>query len=79
MVKKVTESYVCDRCEREGIRYAIVFPTATLLLDRCELHAKKIEALRDEPGEWVSSTSPGKTVFKKTSIAELRQAVEKKT
>lgn len=77
MVKEVTERFRCDRCDKVGARYAIAFTDATLLLDRCETHAKKIEALRDEPGEWVSNTPTHKAVFKKTSLAELKLALQK--
>ena len=76
MVKKVTEQYECDKCGKVGERYAVTFPDATLMLDRCALHAKKLEGLRNEVGEWVSNL-PARQVFKKTSLAELRSVVKK--
>lgn len=74
MVKRVVEQFECDRCGKDASRYSIVYPEATLILDRCQLHAKKLEALRNETGEWVSNTS-GRQAFKKSSLADLRLAV----
>lgn len=74
MVKRTLELFECDVCEAEGLRYQIVFPEGTKILDRCERHAKKIEALRDEQGEWVAPKS-GKATFRKSSLQDLRLAV----
>lgn len=76
MVKRTLELFECDRCGKEGHRYTVTFPEdGTLVLDRCEQHAKKIEALREEPGEWLQPRG-GKQNFRKSSPAEIRQAIE---
>ena len=73
MVRKTLELFECDVCGREGVRYQIIFEEGTRILDRCTTHAKKIEALKDEPGEWqVRGT---KASFRKSSISEIRAAV----
>jgi len=76
MVKRTLEVFECDKCGNEGTRYSVTFPEGTLVLDRCETHAKKIDALRNEVGEWVATGSLGRNSFKKSSVAELRAAVE---
>jgi hypothetical protein len=76
MVKRTLEVFECDRCGKEGQRYSVTFPEGTLVMDRCETHARKIEALREETGEWVQITAGGRQGFKKTSLVELRAAVE---
>lgn len=76
MVKRTLELFECDKCGAEGRRYTVTFPEeGTLVLDRCEQHAKKIEALRNETGEWLTSRG-GKQAFRKSSPAEIRQAIE---
>ena len=75
MVKRTLELFECDKCGNEGQRYSVTFPEGTLVLDRCETHAKKIEALRDEVGEWVHGAA-GRNTFRKSSLVELREAVE---
>jgi hypothetical protein len=52
MAKVTLERYNCDVCEQEGERYTLSFPDGIKVLDRCERHAKKIIALRDEAGEF---------------------------
>lgn len=74
MVKRTLELFECDVCGREGKRYQIVFEDGTKVLDRCPLHGKKLEALRDEKGEWASQR-PGKATFRKSTMADLRLAV----
>lgn len=74
MVKRTLELYECDVCGKDGKRYQIVFEDGTKILDRCETHAKKLEAFREEPGEWVTP-KPGKATFRKSTITELRAAV----
>ena len=76
MVKRTLEVFECDKCGNEGQRYSVTFPEGTLVMDRCETHAKKLEALRNETGDWVTSSSIGRNSFKKTSLVELRQQVE---
>lgn len=76
MVRRVMEHFECDRCGRPGQRYTIVFTDGSLALDRCETHGKKMEALRDEPGEWIDPhASTPKRTFKKSTIADLRLAM----
>lgn len=75
MVKRTLELFECDRCGKEAKRYTVLFEEGTKVLDRCELHGRKLEALKEEPGEWVT-TRAGKAAFKKSSVAELRLAVE---
>lgn len=76
MVKKTLELYECDKCGENGKRYSILFEDGTLLLDRCARHATKIEALRNEQGEWAPITHSGLGGFRKSNLAELRLAVE---
>ena len=75
-MKRTLELYDCDKCGNEGQRYSVVFPEGALVMDRCELHAKKLEALRSEVGEWVHTQSLGRNSFKKSTLVELRSAVE---
>lgn len=75
MVKRTLELYECDRCGKEAKRYSISYEDGTLVLDRCETHNKKLEALRDEPGEWLTPRG-NKNSFHKSTLAEVRQAVE---
>ena len=75
MVKRTLELFECDRCGKEAKRYTVLFEDGTKVLDRCALHAKKIEALREEAGEWIPPRG-GKSSFRKTDIRELRLAVE---
>lgn len=75
MVKRTLELFECDKCGQEAKRYSVVFEEGTLVLDRCPAHAKKLEALRDEVGEWLTPR-PSRSAFHKSSPAELRLAVE---
>lgn len=75
MVKRTLELYECDRCGKEAKRYSISYEDGTLVLDRCETHNKKLEALREEVGEWLTPRA-GKSSFHKSTLAEVRQAVE---
>lgn len=77
MVKRTLELYECDRCGKEAQRYSISFPNGdgVLVMDRCEQHAKKLEAFRDEPGEWLRPRE-GKQSFHKSSPEELRARIE---
>lgn len=76
MVKRTLEVFECDKCGNEGQRYSVIFPEGTLVLDRCETHARKILALRSEVGEWVQTGTMGRNTFRKSSVSELRAAVE---
>ena len=71
------ELYECDRCGKEAQRYSISFPNGdgVLVLDRCEQHGKKLEALRDEPGEWLRPRE-GRQSFQKSTPDELRLRLE---
>lgn len=78
MVKKTLEAYECDRCGDPATRYSMAFEEGeTLLMDRCPKHNKKLEALRDEPGEWVT---PGgrKSTFKKSSPMDIQLAIARR-
>lgn len=74
MVKRTLELFECDMCGDEGQRYQIVYEDGTRVLDRCARHAKKLEAFRDEPGEWLSDKQ-GKATFRKSTPADLRLAL----
>lgn len=74
MVKRTLELFECDKCGNQAKRYSIVFEEGTLVLDRCELHAKQLEKLRDEKGEWLTPRV-GKTAFHKSSLSEVRAAL----
>lgn len=76
MVKRTLEVFECDKCGDEGQRYSVTFPDGTLVMDRCETHARKLDALRAEQGEWVQLGATGRQGFKKTSLSELRASVE---
>lgn len=76
MVKVTLEQTECDVCRRPGERYTVAYPDGMKVLDRCETHARKLKALRDEPGEWTSiapaSGKRGLTVLSPTEIAARR-------
>lgn len=74
MVKRTLEVFECDICGEDGQRYQIVFAEGTKILDRCPRHAKNIEKLRDEKGEW-QQPKQGKATFRKSTIGDLRLAV----
>lgn len=74
MVKRTLELFECDVCGKEGKRYQVVFEDGTKVMDRCPTHAKKLEALREEKGEWASQR-PAKATFRKSTLADLRLAV----
>lgn len=74
MVRRTVELYECDKCGAEATRYSIVFPDATLILDRCMKHNRKIETLREEQGEWVTNKG-AKASFRKSSLADIRVAM----
>lgn len=76
MVKRTLELFECDKCGKDGQRYSVSFPEdGTLILDRCEQHAKPLEKLRDEPGEWMQAR-PGKQSFHKSSLQDIRLAIQ---
>ena len=52
MAKVTLEHIECDVCHTRGERYTISFPEGMKILDRCNSHAKKIIAFKNEPGEW---------------------------
>lgn len=76
MVKKTLEMYECDRCGKEGQRYTVLFSDGTMVLDRCPEHAKQLEKLRSEPGEWLTSREGRRMHFHKSTMEELRTAVK---
>jgi hypothetical protein len=72
MVRKTVELYECDVCGADGERYIITFPEdGTLALDRCEKHARKVVALKDEKGSWQQSN--GRSTFKVSSLEEIQK------
>lgn len=75
-VKVTLERLVCDVCQEDGARYTIAFPDGTKILDRCEKHAKKIIALRDEVGDWspLESRKSGIEVVTVAEVAARRKA-----
>jgi pyruvate formate-lyase activating enzyme-like uncharacterized protein len=75
MVKRTLELFECDKCGQEAKRYSVVFDEGTLVLDRCTQHARQLEKLREEKGEWLTPRN-GKTSFHKSSLSEVRAAVE---
>lgn len=74
MVKRTVELFECDVCGKDATRYQVVFEDGTKILDRCETHGRKLEKLREEPGDWVIPKSQ-KSTFHKSSLIELRAAV----
>lgn len=77
MVRKTVELFECDVCGEPGERYTISFPEdGTLCLDRCEKHARKILALRDEKGTWAQAN--GRSTFKVSSVEDIQKQVKKR-
>lgn len=77
MVRKTVELFECDICGSAGERYTISFPEdGTLSLDRCERHAKKILALREEQGSWAQSN--GRAAFKVSSLEDIEKQKRKR-
>ena len=72
MVRRTLEVFECDKCGREGKRYTVLFEEGALVLDRCELHGKKLEALRSEKGDWRENKA-SRSAFRKSTPDELRQ------
>lgn len=56
VVKVTLERLECDVCGDEAVRYTVSYPDGMKVLDRCERHAKKVLALRDEAGNWSAFT-----------------------
>jgi len=71
MVKVTLEAFHCDVCGDEGDRYTVGYRDGMKILDRCPRHATKLEALRNEKGDWQAS-SP-RSEFKVSSIDEIKQ------
>lgn len=71
-MKVTLERLVCDVCQEDGERYTLAFPDGTKVLDRCEKHAKKIIALRDEVGQW-SPLEGRKSGIQVTTVQEIAQ------
>lgn len=74
MVRRTLEVFECDKCGKDGKRYTILFEDGALILDRCEAHGKKLEALREETGSWRDNRA-GKAVFHKSTPEELQRAL----
>ncbi len=75
MVRKTLEVFECDKCGRDGHRYTVLYEDGALVMDRCDTHNKKLEALREETGEWREARAM-KSTFKKSTPEELRQALQ---
>lgn len=74
MVRRTLEVFECDKCGREGRRYTVLYEDGAMVFDRCDQHDKKLEALRDEVGEWKDNRA-GRSTFHKATPDELRQAL----
>lgn len=75
MVQRTLTVYECDTCGEEATRYTVLFEDGTKVFDRCSRHNKKLEALRNEDGDWRPNKA-GKSSFHKSSIDELRDAIK---
>lgn len=75
VVRKTMEIFECDKCGREGQRYTVLFEDGTKVLDRCDKHNAKLEALRNEDGEW-RTTKVAKATFHKSTPEEIQRAIE---
>lgn len=73
MVRRTIEMYACDICGNDGKRYQVIFDEGTWVTDRCERHARPLEKIKDEPGEWLAT--PGRQAFRKSTPAEIRLAL----
>lgn len=71
MVKVTLETFQCDVCGEPGERYTVGYKDGTKVLDRCPRHSTKLEALRNEKGEW-QAVAP-KTEFKVSSIEDIKK------
>lgn len=74
MVRRTVELYECDVCGKDAKRYQITYDEGVRVTDRCEKHSKALEALKEEPGEWVSERT-GKATFRKSSPTDIRLAL----
>ena len=72
MVRKTVELFECDVCGEDAERYTITFPDlGTLALDRCNKHARKILALKDEKGSWAQGGN--RSAFKVSSVFDINK------
>ena len=73
MARREVKVYECDRCgSDQGERYIVTFPDGRVrVMDRCRKHNSKMEALRDERGEWVKK--PTRDTYKVTPLKEIRE------
>lgn len=78
MVQRTVTKYECDVCGEDGERYTVTFPDGFMSLDRCEKHAKKIEALRKEKGSFVHSNGHRAT-FKVSTVEDIEAQRKRKT
>jgi len=65
------EAFHCDVCGADGQRYTVGYKDGMKVLDRCQRHSGKLEALREEKGEW-QPLSP-RSEFKVSSLDEIKQ------
>lgn len=70
MVKRTLETFECDECGEEAVRYLIEYPDGQYALDRCEKHEGKILKLRDEKGTWIHRNG-GRTAFKVSTPEDI--------
>lgn len=70
MVKVTLEVFHCDVCGAEGQRYTVGFHDGLKVLDRCPRHNTKLEALREEKGEW--QVPAPRSEFKVSSIDDIK-------
>lgn len=72
MVLVTLERVECDICGQPGERYTIHYPEGIVTLDRCDRHASKLLALREEKGaEWTAAPAP-KGRFKVSSPEDIK-------
>lgn len=71
MVRVTLEVYRCDVCGADGERYTVGYRDGVKVLDRCPRHASKLEAFREEKGDW-QPNSP-KAEFKVSTIEDIKK------
>ena len=77
MAKVTLEQIECDVCRKVGERYTLSYPDGIKILDRCDKHAAKIFALKDEPGDWTVLSAKGRTSLKVSTAADIERQMRK--
>lgn len=75
MAKVTLEQIECDVCRKVGERYTLSYPDGIKVLDRCDKHATKIFALKEEPGDWtaLSASTKGRTTLKVSTPEDIER------